>query len=131
MKPYFHARNSVKKWGGKLEDYTPLHDFMDSSKSSVADMRHRAMFHHAFGIFILEQVFGKYLDENGNIKQRSYITNSDGIKVQIRDVGEQHVLEDLGTIPTLADYLKNMDLQKWMGGLEDKRKRRRVISLVD
>lgn len=43
--------------------------------------------HNALGIFICEQVFG------------TYFTNSDGKIVQVRDVAEQHVLDDLGTIP--------------------------------
>jgi hypothetical protein len=83
-------------------------------------MRHRALLHSSFGIFLLEQVFG------------TYITNSDGIKVQVRDVGEQHVLEDLGKIPCVSDYLNNMNLQAWMGGTEwKKRPKKRRIPLVD
>lgn len=76
MKPYCHARNSVKKWGGVLGDYLPIHNFLDSSKAHVADMRHRAILHSSFGIFIAEQVFGVF------------ITNSAGTTVQVRDVAE-------------------------------------------
>lgn len=50
MKPYLHAKNSVKSFGGKLEDYLPIHDFLDESKAHFPDMRHRAMLHNSFGI---------------------------------------------------------------------------------
>ena len=120
MKPFHHARNSVKKWGGEINNYLPLHDWLDSSKAHHADMRHRALLHSSFGIYLLEQVFG------------TFITNSDGIKVQVRDIGEQHVLEDLGKIPCVSDYLNNMTLQPWMGGIEWKnRPKRKIISLED
>jgi hypothetical protein len=29
---YYHSVSSVKKWGGKPEDYQPIHDWMDESK---------------------------------------------------------------------------------------------------
>lgn len=115
MKPYNHARNSVKRWKGKIEDYMPIHNFIDSSKAHFADMRHRALLHSTFGIFLVEQIFGITL------------TNSDGITISVRDIAEQHVLEDLGTIPCVADYLNNMKLEKWMGGPEHKAKAKKVI----
>ena len=104
MKPYYHARNSVKKHGGKPEDYLPIHDFIDSSKAHIADIRHRALLHSSFGIFLAEQVFGTYL------------TNSDGIKVQVRDIAEEHVIDDMGTIPVVADWLRTMPVADWLGG---------------
>lgn len=104
MKPYRHARNSVKRHGGQVEDYLPIHDFIDSSKATVADVRHRAILHSAFGIFIAEKVFGVYFE------------NSDGRTVQVRDIAEEHVIEDLGRIPSVQDYLNHMQLAPWMGG---------------
>lgn len=106
MKPYCHARNSVKKYGGKVEDYLPIHDFFDSSKAHVADMRHRAMLHNSFGVFLAEKVFGTYFE------------NSDGRTVQVRDVAEDHVLEDLGRIPSVQDWLVGMPMYYWIGGPE-------------
>lgn len=106
MKPFRHARNSVKKYGGSINDYMPIHDFIDSSKAALADVRHRAILHSAFGIFIVERAFG------------ALITNGDGVTVSVRDVAEDHVIEDLGRIPTLEEYLKTMPLDAchWMGG---------------
>lgn len=104
MKPYVHSKNSVNRYGGKIEDYQAIHDFIDSSKSSVADIRHRAMLHSAWGIFLVEKVFG------------TTITNSDGKIVCVRDLAEEHVVEDLGFIPSMEHWLKNMTIQTWMGG---------------
>lgn len=116
MKPWVHAENSAKKFGGRPEDYLAIHDFFDSSKAHVPDMRHRALFHSSFGIYVAERVFG------------TWITNKAGVKVQVRDIGEQHVLEDLGTIPTLQDYFKGLPVAAWMGGPTKKITR---IPLVD
>ncbi len=117
MKPYLHAELSMKRWGGKPEDYLPIHDFFDSSKAHVADMRHRMILHNTFGIFLAERLFG------------TYITNSDGKKIQVRDVGERHVLEDLGTIPSLDRCLRSMTLETWMGGPVTRKIKK--ISLID
>src|SRR3546814_9306193 len=55
---YHHALSSVRKWGGIAEDYLPLHQWFDESKAITADFRHRALRHHAEGIFMLERFFG-------------------------------------------------------------------------
>lgn len=104
MKPYQHAKNSAKRHGGVPEDYMPIHDMIDSSKAAIPDMRHRGYFHNAFGIFVIEKIFG------------TNITNSDGQKVSVRDIAEDHVMEDLGFIPTLEHWFKNMTQQDWMFG---------------
>lgn len=106
MKPHIHAKNSANRFGGQPADYQAIHDFIDSSKSCVPDMRHRAVLHSAFGIYIVEKVFGVTL------------RNSDGAVVSVRDVAEHHVIEDLGKIPTLQDYLQHMALEPWMSGTE-------------
>jgi hypothetical protein len=104
MKPLLHGENSVRKWGGTTDDYQKIHDFLDSSKAHVPDMRHRAILHSSFGIYIAEQVFG------------TYITTSDARKVSVRDIAEQHIIEDMGTIPTVQDYLSGMPFYPWLGG---------------
>ena len=109
MKPHLHARNSARKFGGKPKDYQEIHDFFDTSKACLADMRHRAILHSSFGIYLCEKVFG------------ITIKNSDGQEVSVRDVGEQHVLEDLGTIPTLERWLRNLPTEPWMYGNDRKR----------
>ena len=50
--PIEHAKSSAKKYGGKAEDYLPLHKWFDESKSMVADFRHRSLRHHSEGTFL-------------------------------------------------------------------------------
>lgn len=100
--PEIHSASSVKKFGGKIQDYIEIHQWFDDSKAYLADMRHRAMKHHAAGIYECERVFG------------NSIINSDGKTVFTRYIGEQHVTEDLGFIPTLEDWFECMELQDWM-----------------
>lgn len=100
--PYHHAVSSAKKWGGKAEDYQKIHDWFDASKAFYADWRHRALRHHAEGIFMCESIFGTTL------------TNSLGQQIPVRLIGEQHVREDLGRIPSVQDWLSNIQSQPWM-----------------
>lgn len=104
MKPYWHAKASCKTFGGVPEDYLNIHNFIDSSKAHFPDMRHRAILHSSFGIYITEQIFGVI------------IKNSDNRTVNVRDVAEQHVIEDMGYIPTVQDYLIHLPLLPWLGG---------------
>ena len=104
MKPYLHGKISVSKWGGKTEDYQAIHDWLDAPKKSFPDMRHRAILHNSFGIYLCEERFG------------INITNSDGKLVSVRDIAEQHVIDDMGRIPTLQDYLEGMPFYDWLGG---------------
>jgi hypothetical protein len=99
---YFHALSSVRKWGGTPDDYLPLHQWFDQSKAILADPRHRALRHHAEGIFMLETLFG------------ATIVNADGRVVPVRLIGEQHVREDLGSIPSFADWARLITPQAWM-----------------
>jgi hypothetical protein len=50
--PYHHVLSSVRKWGGAVEDYIPIHNWFDGSKMITADFRHRCLRHHAEGIFM-------------------------------------------------------------------------------
>lgn len=77
---------------------------MDSTKASLPDIRHRAILHSSFGCFIVEKVFGTVL------------TNSDGKEISVRDIAEDHVKEDLGTIPTIEKWLSKLPIEPWMAG---------------
>ena len=59
--PYHHALSSVKKWGGTVDDFIAVHTWFDQSKEISADFRHRALRHHAEGIFMAETIFGSTL----------------------------------------------------------------------
>jgi hypothetical protein len=95
-----------------MEDYLDIHEFMDSSKAAVPDHRHRAVLHSAFGVFVVERAFG------------SVRINSQDKQYSTRQVAEDHVIEDLGFIPTLESYLNNMKLQPWMSGTQRSRRKR-------
>jgi hypothetical protein len=49
---YHHAVSSARRFGGKPTDYTQIHTWFDRSKEIVADFRHRALRHHAEGVFL-------------------------------------------------------------------------------
>ncbi len=104
-KPYIHAISSAKKFGGDPEDYMDIHQLMDSSKSAFPDNRHRALTHNAWFIgTILEKVFGVTR------------VNSGGKTYSVRDIGEQHCLEDFGGkfIPSAQDYIQEIEIKDWM-----------------
>ncbi|MER2508267.1 MAG: hypothetical protein ABTQ27_05850 [Amaricoccus sp.] len=101
--PWHHALSSVRKWGGAPEDYLAVHAWFDASKAITADFRHRALRHHAEGIVMAETIFGVTLPL------------ATGRVVPTRWVGEQHVREDLGFIPSFADWARAIRPEPWMG----------------
>jgi hypothetical protein len=101
--PYHHAKSSARQFGGVWEDYIAIHSWFDESKAIIADARHRALRHHAEGIFQCERLFGVVIKRA-----------SDGKEVPTRWVGEQHVLEDFGFIPTAAKWLELLPIESWM-----------------
>lgn len=104
LKPFQHAKCHAKRWGGEWNDYVEIDDFIDQTKAHFPDMRHRAILHNSFGAFLCEEWFGHT------------IINSAGREVSVRDVAEAHIIEDLGYIPTLQDYLIGMPMYNWLGG---------------
>lgn len=96
MNSYKHAEISVKRRGGVVEDYLPIHDFIDSTKELCSDNRHRILHTH-WGIRrVIVPIFGQT------------ITNSDGKIINVKDLCEQdHILPDYLNrfIPTLADFV--------------------------
>lgn len=97
MNAYKHAIISQKRRGGKIEDYLPLHNFIDSTKELCSDNRHRIL-HTMWGIRrVVVPVFGETL------------VNSDNKQVYVKDICEQdHVLPDYQNkfIPTLSDFVE-------------------------
>ncbi len=117
MKPHLHAKTSIKKHGGVLEDYLDIHEFIDSSKAHVADMRHRLLLHSSFGIYIVQQVFGHVR------------TNSAGRTYAVRDIAEDHVLEDLGCIPSVDRWLRDLPISQFPDFVGGPRGVKRVIKV--
>jgi hypothetical protein len=105
LKPLIHAKNSVKRYGGVIEDYIKIHNWFDSTKAATPNFYHRAILHNSFGIFLCEQLFGVYIE------------NAEGKLISVRDIAEDHVREDCqGRIPTIDDWLKDLPAKPWMTG---------------
>jgi hypothetical protein len=94
---YHHALSSVKKWGGEVKDYLPIHEWFDESKRLFSDFRHRALRHHTDGIQQAVQIFGHPDDKT--------ITTSAGRKIPVLCIAEQHVQEDCGYLPTFGCWI--------------------------
>lgn len=102
MHPYYHALSSVYRFGGNANDYLPIHNWFDETKSSMINFRHRAGRHHTEGIFWCQDKFG------------FTIPNKDSSNIPVRLIAEQHVKEDLGFIPSMKDWLMKIHPDKWM-----------------
>ena len=113
MNSWYHAKSAAHKWGGKPEDYIEIEEFIDSSKKIVGDVRHRSMYHHTQGVWLCQELFGRTIKIGKT-------------EVPVRLIAEQHIIEDLGWLPSPADYIKNMELRTWMGG-----KQKKTIPLED
>lgn len=109
MNPIVHTESSMKKFKGAsgedFDQFLKIHEKMDCSKAWISDNRHRTLTHTMFWIKeVMIPIFG------------SYIMISGGIKVSVKDICEQHILEDyrMKFIPTPQDFIQEMDFKKWM-----------------
>lgn len=109
--PLIHSKSSVKRWGGKVEDYIEIHELIDSPKATMNNNTSRTLTHNTwFAYTIIPRIFGYN------------ITNSDGKSVDVVDIAMLHIAEDfrMKFVPTPQDYLKNMKVQPWMcNGVKD------------
>jgi len=108
---WHHAVSAARKWGGSPEDYLPIEEFIDSSKKIIGDVRHRSLYHHTEGTWLVQRIFGVTLD----IQKGKRI-----VKVPTRLIAERHIMEDLGWLPSPADYIDGMPVKKWMSGSQRK-----------
>lgn len=96
MNSIIHSKISVSKRGGRIEDYLPIHNFIDSTKELCSDNRHRIL-HTMWGINrVIVPIFGHT------------IVNSDNKEINVKDLCEQdHILPDFQNkfIPTLSDFV--------------------------
>jgi hypothetical protein len=116
-KPIIHAISSSKKYGGKPEDYEPIHSFIDLSKGAIPTHVHRALTHNSwFCSNIIERIWFPNSCPMTADGRFPYIVNSNNQKISIRDITEGHILEDYDGkfIPTAQDFLENIRPQPWM-----------------
>lgn len=89
MRPWQHAKSSARKERDWISDL-PIHEFMDSTKFACPDLRHRMILHNA--------------DLGPELAARTFPDRDDA-----RAIALQHVIEDLGCAPRLADWLGHCD----------------------
>jgi len=102
--PLIHSKSSVKRWGGKVEDYLPLHEVIDSPKATMNNNSVRVLTHNTwFAYQIMPKIFGYN------------IINSDGKSVDVVDISMLHIAEDfrMKFVPTPQDYLQHLQVQAW------------------
>lgn len=109
--PKIHSQSSVKRWGGKIEDYLAIHELLDSPKATMNNNTSRMLTHNVWFCYqIIPKIFGYD------------IVNSAGKRVDTVDIAMLHISEDFRHkfIPTAQDYLKHMVIQPWMNnGVKD------------
>lgn len=121
MNSWFHAKSAARKWGGTPDDYIRIEEFIDSSKRVIGDVRHRSLYHHTMGVWLCQELFGRT------------ITLSKGahpVEVPVRLIAEQHILEDLGWLPSPADYIEGMPIAGWMSGAKLRQEPLEKLGLV-
>lgn len=103
-----HAESAARHFGGVPGDYIEIEERIDSFKAMVGDVTHRQYLHNSHGPWMMQEIFGRT------------ITNSDGKQVLVREVAENHIIEDLGWLPSPADWSACMTCKVWMGGRRNK-----------
>lgn len=104
MTPWDHSISTAKKHGGRASDYIHIHDWFDMTKQYTGDWGHRMLRHHSAGIQWAIEKFGHAIE------------NSDGKDVPTKLIGEQHVVEDCGFIPSVQDWTSVLtgNPKEWM-----------------
>ena len=102
MNPFDHARSSARSFGGRWEDYYPLHSWFDASKAVLCHVTHRAMRHHEEGIAEAVTLFG------------ATIVNRDRTAISTAALGRQHIAEDCAHLPRAADWLAGFAAPDWL-----------------
>ena len=91
MRPFHHAKASSARDGRPWREDLEVHEFLDSSKLAFADLRHRLILHSAdLGMELAKRVFPDRSD--------------------IRTIVENHLLEDMGEVRTLSQWLARCNL---------------------
>jgi hypothetical protein len=102
MKPLKHALIAQKRYGGQWSDYLGIHTFFDTTKAAYAGRGHRMFLHQDFGVRCAERIFGLEA------------INSDGVRLKVADLGNDHLVEDVGRVPTIQDWLDRLPALDWV-----------------
>lgn len=111
MNSWRHAVSAARHFGGRPEDYIEIEELIDSSKMVIGDVRHRSLYHHTAGVWLCQRIFGRTITVERNLGS---------IEIPVREIAERHILEDLGWLPSPADYINGMPIKPWMSGAQRK-----------
>ena len=103
--PLIHAKSSVKRWGGTVEDYLPIHENLDNVKGTGHNLTARLITHNGYYCYnVIPKIFGYEL------------INSDGKRVDTVDIALLHVAEDyrMKGVPSIQDIVQHIEIQPWM-----------------
>jgi hypothetical protein len=104
-----HAQSSVKKYGGRMEAFLPIHELLDGSRTVFGDVRHRALTHHIYFIQHIPKILGY---DTVTVRK-----NGKRVKISVLQIAEDHLREDFGgMIPSASDFLQAIVFQDWMNG---------------
>lgn len=109
-----HAKSSARRFGGDPEAYLAIHKWFDEPKRDVGNFRHRAIRHHMLGVRDAVSIFGDFIDRG------------DGRMVAVALIGEQHLMEDCGFLPTVDDWMRHLAPEPWMANAARKLSRELV-----
>ncbi len=98
-----HCQRSAAAWGGVWQDYQPLHHFLEWPREHVADGRFRRILHNTWGVALAAEIFGE-----------AFTRPSDSTLVPVRNIAEMHIQAEMGGVPSLADSLDGLHLERWM-----------------
>lgn len=92
---------SVRHFGGKPEDYLPVHDFLDGIEARYPDVPAAwGITHSTFGLGLCEMVLGWTVGPR---------------EVPVRTVAEKHILLQCGgVIPSTYEVLNAIPIRPWM-----------------
>ena len=107
MNPYDHAVSSAAIHGGCWRDYHRIHAWFDETKAAQCHFTHRALRHHVQGAAEALRVLG------------TTVRNSNGIEIDVAEIGRQHMREDCGRMPEASDWLEDFRPADWMPTVVD------------
>lgn len=96
------AAVSVKRFGGTIDTWLPLHNWFLATSAWTMGHEHLLFRHHAYGVFEAEARFGPV------------ILRDDGQGVPTRVAAERHVQEVIGHVPPATEYLRRIKGERWM-----------------
>ena len=130
MHPYFYAESSVKKWGGQVEDYLPIHSWFDESKAHLADVRHRALRHHSEGIFLAEALFGNTIT-NLPIRLVGWSQSDKSVNAMSSETWGEYLVPPIGSVPSSPSLGCFAGRKRWLLNWTPSRKKPKQNYVID